>query len=240
MLSLHMLNCKRYMDFVLDCIFCAIMLTSGLRRLWIKFQNIGASYLNKEYKTPPCSGIYKHSDINKYALSTEYGSTAQIWPWPPPLRFLNHTELDTYGRTPLSEWSARRRDLYLHRTTEHINTREKRMPWAGFEPAIPAIKRPQTYALDRAASGISTEYYKGDQIKDTEIDVACSTHEAMRNACEILYRKLEDNRPLERSWCRWNIANIKIYLKYDGLNWILRSRGQWWAILNEVINFLVP
>jgi hypothetical protein len=28
------------------------------------------------------------------------------------------------------------------------------MPSAGFEPAIPAIKRPQTYALDRAATGI--------------------------------------------------------------------------------------
>jgi hypothetical protein len=28
------------------------------------------------------------------------------------------------------------------------------MPSAGFEPAIPAIKRPQTYALDRAANGI--------------------------------------------------------------------------------------
>jgi hypothetical protein len=25
---------------------------------------------------------------------------------------------------------------------------------AGFEPAIPATKRPQTYALDRAATGI--------------------------------------------------------------------------------------
>jgi hypothetical protein len=23
------------------------------------------------------------------------GSTAQIGPWPPPLKFLNHTELDT-------------------------------------------------------------------------------------------------------------------------------------------------
>jgi hypothetical protein len=28
------------------------------------------------------------------------------------------------------------------------------MPLAGFEPAIPATKRPQTYALDRAATGI--------------------------------------------------------------------------------------
>ena len=29
------------------------------------------------------------------------------------------------------------------------------MPRAGFEPAIPAINRPQTYALDRAAIAIS-------------------------------------------------------------------------------------
>jgi hypothetical protein len=28
------------------------------------------------------------------------------------------------------------------------------MPQAGFESAIPATKRPQTYALDRAATGI--------------------------------------------------------------------------------------
>jgi hypothetical protein len=28
------------------------------------------------------------------------------------------------------------------------------MPSAGFEPAIPATKRPQTYALERAATGI--------------------------------------------------------------------------------------
>jgi hypothetical protein len=28
------------------------------------------------------------------------------------------------------------------------------MPSAGFEPAIPVIKRPQTYALDRTATGI--------------------------------------------------------------------------------------
>jgi hypothetical protein len=32
-----------------------------------------------------------------------YGSTAQLGPWSPPLRFLNHTELDTHGRTPLDE-----------------------------------------------------------------------------------------------------------------------------------------
>jgi hypothetical protein len=37
------------------------------------------------------------------------------------------------------------------------------MPSAGFEPAIPATKRPQTYALDSAATGIgafSTSYHE--------------------------------------------------------------------------------
>jgi hypothetical protein len=31
------------------------------------------------------------------------------------------------------------------------------MPRAGFEPAIPTTKRPQTYALDSAATGIDMQ-----------------------------------------------------------------------------------
>jgi hypothetical protein len=34
--------------------------------------------------------------------------------------FWSHT-IDTHGRTPLDEWSARRRGLYLHRTTQQTN-----------------------------------------------------------------------------------------------------------------------
>jgi hypothetical protein len=33
------------------------------------------------------------------------------------------------------------------------------MPRAGFEPATPATKRPQTYVLDRAATGIGFDLY---------------------------------------------------------------------------------
>jgi hypothetical protein len=33
------------------------------------------------------------------------GSTFQIGPWPPPLRFLKHTHNSTHGRTPLDEWN---------------------------------------------------------------------------------------------------------------------------------------
>jgi len=54
----------------------------------------------------------------------------------------------------LDEGSARRRDLNL--TTHNIYKRERSMPWARFEPAAPASEWPQTYAADRAVTGIST------------------------------------------------------------------------------------
>jgi hypothetical protein len=36
--------------------------------------------------------------------------------------------------------------------------RQTPMPPVGFEPTIPASARPQTYALDRAATGIGFDY----------------------------------------------------------------------------------
>ena len=39
------------------------------------------------------------------------------------------------------------------------------MPSTGFEPAIPVIKRPQTYALESTAIGIGTQYYWFVEIK---------------------------------------------------------------------------
>jgi len=70
-------------------------------------------------------------------------------------RFLDHTQRrTTVGRTPLDEWSARRRNLYL--TTHNTHNRQTSMPPAGFELTISAGKRRQTYVLDRAATGIGT------------------------------------------------------------------------------------
>ena len=67
-------------------------------------------------------------------------------------RFLDHTQrLVTVGRTPLGEWSIRRRDLYL--TTHNTHNRQISMPPVGFEPTIAAGERPKTYALDLAATG---------------------------------------------------------------------------------------
>jgi len=58
----------------------------------------------------------------------------------------------TLYRTPLGEGSARRRDLYL--AAHNIYKRQTFVPSAGFQPAIPASERPQTRALERAATGI--------------------------------------------------------------------------------------
>ena len=96
------------------------------------------------------------------------------------LRFLDHTQRrTTVGRTPLDEWSARRRDLYLTTYNTHnrqtsigllwtsdqlvaetstwqhttLTTDKHPCPPVVFEPTISADERPQNYALDRAAAG---------------------------------------------------------------------------------------
>jgi len=71
-------------------------------------------------------------------------------------RFLDHTQRRTaVGRTPLYEWSARRRDLYL--TTNNIPNRQTSMSHVGFEPTTPAGQRPQTYALGYSYIGTRTD-----------------------------------------------------------------------------------
>ena len=58
------------------------------------------------------------------------------------LMFLDHTQRhSTVGRTPLDEWSARRRDLYL--TTHDTHSRQISMPPVGFEPKMSAGERPR-------------------------------------------------------------------------------------------------
>jgi hypothetical protein len=67
-------------------------------------------------------------------------------------RFPDHTQRRaTVGRTTLDERSARRKDFCL--TTLNTYKRQTSMPPVGFEPTISAGERPQTYALDRAATG---------------------------------------------------------------------------------------
>ena len=70
----------------------------------------------------------------------------------PFLGFLDHTKRrTTVSRTPLDEWSAHRRHLYL--TTHNTYKRQTSMPPEGFEPTILADERPQSNAFDCAATG---------------------------------------------------------------------------------------
>ena len=80
-------------------------------------------------------------------------------------RFLDHTKRRaTIGRTPLDEWSIRRRDLYL--TTHNTHNTQTSMPPVRFEHKISAGERPKTRALDRVATGTGKindyqEYFLG-------------------------------------------------------------------------------
>jgi hypothetical protein len=80
------------------------------------------------------------------------GPAARRGLWPLCItRFLYHTHRrTTVVKTPLDEWSARRRDLYL---TIHNAHNKHPCPPVGFEPTIAVGERPYTYALCRAATG---------------------------------------------------------------------------------------
>ena len=84
-------------------------------------------------------------------------------PEPPQYRVfaITHRRI-TVGRTPLDEWSARRRDLYLKTHNTH-NGQTSMLP-AGFEPAIPASEGPQNHALDRAATGTGFVFQKAGNL----------------------------------------------------------------------------
>jgi hypothetical protein len=61
------------------------------------------------------------------------------------------------GRTPLGEWSARRRDLNLR--AHNCYKKNTSLPPEGFEPTFPVSERPQTHTLDRAVTKIGPSLY---------------------------------------------------------------------------------
>jgi hypothetical protein len=73
------------------------------------------------------------------------------------MKFLVHTQRrTTVGRTPLDDWSARRRDLFLTTHNAHRQISVPPPPPVRFEPTISGGERSQTYALDRVATGTSS------------------------------------------------------------------------------------
>jgi hypothetical protein len=70
-------------------------------------------------------------------------------------RFRN--PIKTLGRTPLDEWSACRKGLYLHRTTLNRNTKKNNHARSGIRTHDPRNQAAKTYALERAATGMINE-----------------------------------------------------------------------------------
>ena len=91
-----------------------------------------------------------------FNISFYHGSTAPVGLKSPHYwRYMITLRHTTLGRTPLDEWSARRRDLFL--TTHNTHNGQTSMPPARFGPTIPANERPQSLALDSAATGIGCD-----------------------------------------------------------------------------------
>ena len=116
-------------------------------------ENIEVTYLT-------CLHGKIREDEGKIGMRQNLKRNFFIWRNSPPpqwarassfMTFLDHTRHTTVGRTPLYEWSARRRDLYL--TANNTQDRQTSMPPVGIEPTVSAGERPQTCALERAVTG---------------------------------------------------------------------------------------
>jgi hypothetical protein len=96
--------------------------------------------------------VWQIGNIFKWTMFV-FGATAPQWAKVFSFtRSLDHTQRRTaVCKTPLNEWSARRRDLYP--TKHNTHNRQTSMLPAGFEPIISAGERLQTDALGRTANG---------------------------------------------------------------------------------------
>jgi hypothetical protein len=98
------------------------------------------------------SGPYRH-----WACDVRFHSSQALMVQDGPLDslsgFFDHTHIDTVGLLWTSDQPVAETSTY---TGQHNidNKRQASIPREGFEPATPASKRPQTYALGRAATRI--------------------------------------------------------------------------------------
>jgi hypothetical protein len=90
----------------------------------------------------------------------------------------------------------------------------------------------------------SPKYNQKDQSNEDEMGKECSTNGKNRTLCRTFVGKSEGNRPLGKSWCRWD-DNIKMDLRearLGVLDWIhvAQNRDRRRPFVNTVLNILVP
>jgi hypothetical protein len=100
-------------------------------QLWIpeKRRKYNLNRINKQFALFLCIQ-QKVIDVSGHQLFFFCGAATQRGSWPHSWGFPHHTQRrTTVGRTPLDEWSAGRRDLYL--TTHNTHKRQTSMPPGG-------------------------------------------------------------------------------------------------------------
>jgi len=122
--------------------FSSLHWTSGPTYTGCRSHLVRRSYFRSNDQQHNYRGHNVDQQLDTFWISLFFGATAPSGPGPPHFtRFLDHTQRrTTVGRTPLDEWSARRRDLYL--TTHNTHNRQTSMILAGFETTISAGERP--------------------------------------------------------------------------------------------------
>ena len=106
-----------------------------LQKLWMKSRV--TRFFSTNFKKLICLFWTRQSPVGQGLLILELSRS--------------HTQRrTTFGRTPLDEWSACRRD-YL--TTHNTHNGQTSMSPVGFEPTVSAGERSQTDPLDLAATG---------------------------------------------------------------------------------------
>jgi len=150
-------------------------------------------------------------------------------------KFLYHTQRrTTFGRTPLDEWSARLRDLYL--TTHNTHNRQTSMPSVRFEPTISAGELLQTYAWDCAVNRTDLLSIYARHIWITlsnashnasRLDASFKDPLSPRGICAPTYFVDINHLTSFEVGMGGNTRKYQMMLRSRGITWLVRGGGGW-------------